>query len=531
MVQLEETTYEALLKTQEALADEIALLKAEVDWYKQQFGLAQKRLYGTSSEKTPVGQEEMLFNEAEACASDATEDTTDEPTETITYTRSKKVKGRREQQLEGLPIEEINYVLTDEQLTCPRCGALMHKMGVDTRQQIKIYPPRVVLEKLNQEKCSCRDCERNGLDSPVVTAPAPVPAFKNSLASPSAVAYIMSQKYVEALPLYRQEQNLKRLGFELSRKLMANWVIMGADYLEVIFRHMRVKLLKCAVKAADETPIQVLREEGREAQQKSYMWVYLTVRDGPPIILFEYKQTREGDNPKAFFLGSDGYLHVDGCPSYNGLPGIILVGCWAHARRGFVEALDALKSLPPSARKDVSTVASKGLAYCNKLFAIERDIENASTEERFAARLARSRPVIEEFHAWLLEIQPSVLPKSPTGKAIQYCLNQWEKLIAFMLDGRLELSNNRAERCIKPFVIGRKNWLFANTPRGATASATVYSIVETAKANGINPLTYLTHIFETMPNMKWTDENLDALMPWAENIQRDHQLSRSKSRK
>ena len=524
MVQIEDTTYETLLKTHEAQANEIAVLKAEVEWYRQQFGLAQKRLYGSSSEKTPAGQQEMLFNEVEACAA---EDTDDEQTVSITYTRNKKKKGRREQQLEGLPVEEINYELTGTDLICPRCGAQMHKMGVDTRHEITVYPARVVLTKHHQAKCSCRDCECNGIESPIVTAPMPVPAFKNSLASPSAVAYIMSQKYVEGLPLYRQEQTLRRLGFELSRKTMANWVIMGADLLEVLLRRMKAILLARDVLAADETPLQVLHEQERKAQQKSYMWLYRSGRDGPPIAFYEYKETREAQHPRAFLLGFAGYLHVDGYQAYDGLPGVVLVGCWAHARRGFVEALDLLS---PMQRQSVDTAANKALAYCNKLFAIERALENATPEERHVARQERSRPVLEAFHAGLLEMQPKVLPKTSTGKAIQYCLNQWAKLVAFLLDGRLELSNNRAERSIKPFVIGRKNWLFANTPRGANASATVYSIVETAKENGINPLTYLTHLFEQLPNTKWTDDNLDQLMPWAEQIQRAHRVSPPKNR-
>jgi len=452
MVLLEETTYDALLKTRKEQAEEILVLKAEVDWYKQQFCLAQKRLYGSSSEKSPVGQEEMLFNEAEACAS---ETLPDPATETITYTRNKKTKGRREQQLEGLPVEEHNYGLTDAEMVCQTCGGPLHKIGVDTRQELTIYPARVVLTKHNQDKCSCRDCERNGIENPIVTAPMPVPAFKNSLASPSAVAYIMSQKYVDGLPLYRQEQNLRRLGFELSRKVMSNWVIMGADLLEVLFDRLKVLLLARDVMAADETPIQVLHEEGRKAQQKSYTWLYRSGRYGPPIVLYEYKETREAEHPLAFLVGFVGYLHVDGYQSYEGLPGVILVGCWAHARRYFIEALDALKSLSPMQRKSANTAASKGLAYCNKLFTIERDLRDVTPEERHAARQLRSRPVVEEFHAWLVEMQPQVMSKFPTGKAIQYCLNQWDKLIAFLLDGRLELSNNRAERSIKPFVIGR----------------------------------------------------------------------------
>jgi transposase len=517
MVQLEETTYKEILKIRQAQDEKILLLEAEVEWYRQQFGLAQKRLYGPSSEKSPVGQEEMLFNEAEACASAVIPDP---ETETITYSRRKKAKGERENKLDGLPVEEINYELTD--LVCPNCGGSLHKIGVDTRQEITIHPARVVLTKINQDKCSCRDCERNGIENPIVTAPMPAPAFPKSLASASAAAYIISQKYVEGLPLYRQQLSMQRLGFEISRQTLSNWVIAGAYALDLVYRRMKAILLKRDIMAADETPLQVLHEAGRKAQTKSYMWLYRSGRDGPHIVLYDYQETRSGEHPRAFLVEFVGYLHVDGYSSYDGLPdSIILVGCLAHARRYFIEALEALS---PMQRKTLDTAARTGLAYCDKLFAIERDLIDAVPEERFAARLKRSKPVIDQFHTWLVEMQPQVLEKNPSGKAIQYCLNQWSKLTAFLLDGRTEISNNRAERSIKPFVIGRKNWLFSNTPSGANASALLYSIVETAKENGINPLTYMQFLFEQLPNIKQTDEALDQLMPWAEPIQNAHRI-------
>ena len=338
----------------------------------------------------------------------------------------------------------------------------------------------------------------------------------------------MSQKFVEGLPLYRQEQSLQRLGFELSRQTMANWVLAGADWLEQILRRMKATMLERDTLHADETPLQVLQEEGRRARQTSYMWLYRSGRDGPPIVLYEYQETHEGAHPRKFLENYAGFLHVDGYAAYEGLPGVTLVGCWAHARRNFVEALDVLS---PMAKQKGGTAAHTGLEYCNKLFAIERDLHDATNEERFAGRKARSEPVLAECRVWLEERAIAVLPKSLTGKAIRYCLNQWSKLTAFLLDGRLELSNNRAERSIKPFVIGRKNWLFANTPRGAEASATIYSLVETAKENGVNPLPYLTYLFEQLPNMNWKDpEALEVLLPWAEAIQDKFRIPSRSSR-
>ena len=514
MVQLEDKTYREIVKARQAQTEKILLLEAEVAWYKEQLGLAKKRLYGPSSEKTPVGQEAMLFNEAEACASDTLPDP---ETETITYNRRKKVAGKREAQVADLPVEDIFYELTKEAQVCPDCSGPLHAMGHDVRREIEVIPAKVVLVKHHAAKYACRNCNRNEIKTPILTAPMPKSAFPNSLASPSAVAYIMSQKFVEGLPLYRQEASLQRLGFELSRQTMANWTIAGADWLEQITRRMKAKLLERDILHADETPLQVLQEKGRRAQQSSYMWLYRSGRDGPPIVLYEYQETREGKHPRHFLEGYAGFLHVDGYGVYEELPKATLVGCWSHARRNFSEALEVLS---PMAKKKGDTAAHKGLEYCNELFAIERNLHDVTPEQRFAGRRERSEPVLAEFRAWLEAMAIETLPKAPIGKAVRYCLNQWSKLTAFMLDGRLELSNNRAERSIKPFVIGRKNWLFANTPRGADASATIYSLVETAKENGINPLAYLTYLFEQLPNIKWTDpQALDLLMPWSTTIQ------------
>jgi hypothetical protein len=327
----------------------------------------------------------------------------------------------------------------------------------------------------------------------------------------------MCQKFVEGSPLYRQEHSFARLGFSLSRQTMANWMLVGADWLKPLYARMKWHLLKRDIAHADETTLQVLKEAGRAAQSTSYMWLYRSGRDGPPIVLFDYQTTRAGAHPNAFLKGFRGYLHVDGYVGYEGLTGVTLVGCWAHARRKFMEAIHVL---PAPERKKGGTHAHKGLDFCNQLFEIERTLHDVTPEERLAGREQRSRPVLALFRAWLDQMSVSALPKSKLGEAITYCLNQWRKLQGFLLDGRLELDNNRSERAIKPFVIGRKNWLFANTPGGARCSATIYSLVETAKENALNPFTYLTYLFEQLPNIDRKDAAaLDALLPWSETVQ------------
>jgi hypothetical protein len=245
------------------------------------------------------------------------------------------------------------------------------------------------------------------------------------------------------------------------------------------------------------------------------MWLYRTGREEPSIVLYDYQTTRAGKHPLRFLTGFKGYLHVDGYSGYNSLSDITLVGCWSHARRKFDEALQAL----PKEKQNADVAARHGLEFCNRLFTLERELKKVSDEERYRERLKRGRPITGEFKAWLDYQKPRVLPKSAFGQAVRYCLNQWDKLMAFFADGRLELDNNRSERSIKPFVIGRKGWLFANTPRGAKASAKIYSIVETAKENGLNPFAYLIYLFEQMPNLDVKDRNtLDELLPWSSSL-------------
>lgn len=475
------------------------------------YRLNQSKNFGSSSEKTATDQLN-LFNEVEA----ESQVLLAEPKyETITYKRTKKT-GQREEVLKDLPVETIEYHLSDEERICKCCGGPVHVMSTEVRRELVFVPAQVKIVEHVREVGSCRNCEKEATSTPIVTAPMPEPPIKGSLASPSAIAYVMSQKYVDGMPLYRQEQQLARLGIELSRQTLANWTLHGANrWLIHLYDRMHHHLIKQDILHADETTLQVLREKGREAETDSYMWLYRTGRMGPPIVLYEYQMTRAGEHPKNFLSGFKGYLHVDGYAGYNKLPDITLVGCWAHARRKFDEAL---KSLPKS-HSDALVAAKKGLQYCNELFAIERKLIKASPDERHKERMKCSRPVLDDFLAWLKKQSAEALPKSGFGKAVAYCLNQWAKLEAFMQEGRLEIDNNRGERSIKPFVIGRKNWLFSNTPRGAKASSVVYSVVETAKENNLKPFEYLTCLFEKLPNVDIKDpDTLDALLPWSASL-------------
>jgi len=491
-------------------SSKIEQLEAKVRWFEEQFHLARHKQYGASSERTVAAQGD-LFNEAEVIAEAGPVE--EQIRQTISYERKKP--GRKPIP-KDLPIERIEYRLPEEEQVCDSCGSPLHEMSEELRHEVKLIPAQVRMIQHARIVYGCRNCEKNGIEVPIKTAKAPRPVIEKGLASPSAAAYVMTMKFVEGVPLYRQEQHYARMGIDLSRGVLSNWMLKSSEWLEIIYGRLKQKLLEQEILHADETTLQVLKESGRPAESQSYMWLYRTGSIGPPIVLFEYKPSRAGEHPRKFLEGFKGYLHVDGYAGYHDIRNVVLCGCWAHLRRKFDEAL---KGLPPKQRAS-GTKTEQALKQINELFLIERELKQKTAEERFHVRNMKSRPVVEEFRRWLDGIAADILPKSLFGTAVHYGCQQWPKLISFLEDGRIELSNNRAERSIKPFVIGRKNWLFANTPRGARASAVIYSIVETAKENELNPYAYLTHLFEKLPNLECRDnDTLDKLLPWNVNLQ------------
>lgn len=491
-------------------ASQIEQLEAKLHWFEEQFHLARHKQFGASSERS-VREQRNLFNEAEAIAEAG-------PVEecirqTITYERKKP--GRKPIP-KDLPMERVEYRLPEEEQICTACGGPLHEMSEELRHEVKLIPAQVKIVQHARFVYGCRNCEKNGIEVPIQTAKAPRPVIEKGLASPSAVAYVMTMKFVDGVPLYRQEKHYARLGIDLSRGVLSNWMLKGSEWLELIYGRLKQKLLEQQVLHADETTLQVLKEPGRAAESQSYMWLYRTGNQGPPVVLYEYQQTRSGEHPRNFLKGFKGYLHVDGYAGYHDIPGVTLCGCWAHLRRKFDEAL---KGLPPKKRASGSR-AKEALDRINRLFIIERELKRHTPEERSAIRTVKSRPIVEEFRQWLENILPGVLPKSLFGTAVNYGLNQWAKLVRFLEDGRIEIDNNRSERSIKPFVIGRKNFLFCNTPRGAKASATIFSIIESANENGLNPYAYLNYLFEKLPNLESRDDGtLDQLLPWNVELQ------------
>jgi len=493
----------------------IAHLEAQIEQLQEKLARLQKTMFGPSSEKRRYVLKDnpnqlSLFNEAELEA----DKHAPEPTQVSVKGYTRKPKRTKEELAEELPVEEILCELEEDEFKCQNCGSSLRPLGKETvREEIEFIPAQVKLIRYVRFSYVCENCEKEADEATIVKAPVPQPVIKKSLASPSSVAHVMYQKYVNGMPLYRQEKDWANQGVMLSRATLANWIIRSAqDWLLPLWEEMKSYLLKQPVIHADETVIQVLKEEGKKPSSESRMWVYCSGNTGsPPVILYEYQPTRSGEHARRFLAGFKGYLQTDGYNGYNKVPDVTRCGCWAHVRRKFEEAM------PRDGDKSGST-ATIGFDYCNRLFVIEEQLKDLSPEERKKKRQELSKPVLEAYWSWLKTINP--LQGSKLGKAVDYSFHQRDALHTFLKDGRIEISNNRAENAIRPFVMGRKAWLFADTKKGAMASAIVYSIVETAKANNLNVYQYLTHIFRTMPAVDFRSDPslLQDLLPWSSKL-------------
>jgi len=426
------------------LEAENATLRSLAEQLLSERKLAYKRLFAPSSEASDTEQLQ-LFNEAESLADpDATEPAAEE----ITY-RHHKAVGKREADLSALEHVRIDYELDEEERVCPQCLGPLHDMGPEVRSELTIVPAKIYVTEHARHKYACRHCDREDITTPIIKAPSPKPFLPKTIASPSLLAHIIESKYVLSVPLYRQEVDWRAKGIQMPRANMANWIIAAASKLSPLIEQMRKDLLGCEVLHADETVMQVLKEPDKRPAAKSYMWLYRTGSDAAhPLIIYDWQKSRATSCAQNFLKGFGGYLHTDGYEAYHKLNDVTVVGCMAHVRRKFNDAAD----ITP---KDVwiNSLAAAGLAFCNKLFALEKQWTDTDPEARYQLRLERSLPIFDEFICWARGVR--ALPKSAPGRAIRYLLSQEPYLRNVYLDGRLELSNNRAERSIKPFVIGR----------------------------------------------------------------------------
>lgn len=488
------------LKGLESKVDELTRMN---EWFLEQIKLLNKSKY--SSKKDSVSEEthdqlSLLFDEAETI--DWIEKATEEIEVSVApHTRKRKSRSLVDVVPKDIPVEIEEHRLSSEELNCEICGSEMVEIGKTVRKTLKFIPSQVIVHEDWYYTYACKTCEKESDEAQIIKTVKDKSVLPGSYASAEAVAHIMTQKYVMGVPLYRQEQELKRKQINLSRQTMSNWVIESSErWLMPIYEELHKKLLKEDIIHADETELQVLHEPGKKAQSTSFMWLYRTGKYAEnPIVLYDYKDNRRQENSAMFLKGFNGYLQTDGYTGYNTVENVVRVGCLAHLRRKFT---DAEKASPNG--KASPTVAT-AIAYCNKLFAIEKELVDLPPQERFRQRKIKAEPLIAEFSSWAKTRMAS--QKSKLGIALTYLNNQLPVIQNYLLDGRLECSNNLAERSIKPFVIDRKNFLFANTPKGAKNSAVTFSLIETAKAAGIDPYKYLVYIFKTAPTLSTTDEN------------------------
>lgn len=484
-----------------ALLEENAQLKQQYFRVLEQFKLAQQRRFARSSESN-VLQMELQFDEAEAVLPE--ELPQEDNTITVTYTRHKP---KRRILPADLPREVIEHDISEHEKRCV-CGCMKQRIGEEVTEQLEIIPAVLKVIAHVRPKYACNRC-----DEGVSIAPMPQLFLPKSMATPSLVAHTLISKYQDHLPLYRQEKIWRRMGVEMPRNTICGWVMNAA----VVCMPMREALMSALLASdyiqADETTVQVMGEENRKNTSTSYMWVYRSAKPDKKVILFDYRETRQARWPKEILRGFKGYLQTDGYNGYNWLddnPGIIHLGCMAHARRPFAELVKLAKKTGKS---------HQAVAYFQKLYAIEKIAREANytPEQRHALRLEKSKPILDEMKTWLEHSLRHAVPQSKLSNAFHYMDERWQQLTNFLLDGSLEIDNNGAENQIRPFAIGRKNWLFSGSPRGAHASALFYSLIATAIANGWDPFDYLRYLFENIRTCKMQEDYLQ-LLPFNINL-------------
>lgn len=500
------------------LEKRIAELEQENLILQEKVAFLTRKLYGRSTEQTSsldIDGQMSLFDEADVNADPkATEpDMTD-----VGPYRKRKFPGQKEELLKDIPHEKKLCTLVEEDRFCDTCGTPLASVGEEfVRTEIEFIPAKVRVIDYYRETFECRECRKSGKPY-MEKSPLPDPVIAHSYASPSTIARVIHQKYELAVPLYRQESEWRGLGVALSRATMSNWIIVSyRDWLSPIVELLKKKLLEQKYLHIDETPLQVLGEPERKNTTNSYMWVYCSIKGNEhPIRLFDYQPGRSGKFPQKLLSNYTGYIHTDAYKGYEKVSGVTRCFCWTHLRRYFVDAL------PKDTTSKEATLPAQAISYINQLFNLEKKLELLSPEGKKAQRLIQEVPVLEAFWSWAETAATGILPKSKLGTAFGYAFNQKEGLMNYLKDGNCSISNNLAENSIRPFTIGRKNWLFSGSPKGADASAGVYTLIETAKANGLNPMKYIQFILSDMPGSAFLQypEFLDDYLPWNPAIQK-----------
>lgn len=489
------------LETQNAqLLSENKNLKKEKEALQFTLQKLNRNIFGKKSERSSKEEERNLFNMNEAEQNQNLN--LEEPT--IDRVIRHKKKTSRKDNMKYLETKEMIYDVDDK--TCSKCDTKLVSVGSKTRETIEVIKKVVKnLEKSLTYKCPKCDTFYNG--------EMPKLPIEKSIATPSLLSQVIVDKMANGIPLYRQSEDYKRIGANLSRQVLSNWMIKSSHLLEVIYHKMKDDLVNSDIIHADETVLQVLKESGKPASSKSYMWLFESSVHDNDIVLYHYDKSRSGTVPSSFLKDFSGYLHVDGYTGYNQVDDVKLVNCFAHLRRKFY---DIVSSLSEDQKKSSHSVIA--LNKISDIYKQDNMCKELSHQERLAFKQEKIKPLFLEFKEWLNN--ESLTAQGNYGSAVGYALKHIDSVMVYLEDARLEIDNNRAERAIKPFVIGRKNWLFSNTPNGAYSSSVLYSIVQTALLNNINPYKYISHVLHVLANSKINEINLDELTPYNENMKK-----------
>jgi transposase len=503
-----EVALRELLHTQQRAYEESHLQALNyINYLFEQMALSRHRLFGASSEQ--ISGQGCLFDEAEVLASATTEeqDIAPIPAELAANKSAEKpvtkARGKRTPLPPELPRVEIMHEVPEAERTCP-CGTPMVIIGQVVSEQLDIVPMQIRVLRHIRNTYGCP----GSIHAPIAASLPPQPLPKSN-ASPDFLAMLLTTKFIDGLPLARFEQVLERHGAKVPRQTLARWVIGTGGLLQPLHNLARDALLEGPFIHMDETVVQVLKEKDKSPTSNSYMWVQTGGPPDKPVVIYDYDPTRSGTVPTRLLQGYRGYLMTDGYEGYNALAkteGIEHLVCWAHVRRRFVEA----SRVQPKGRKGH---ADEALELIGRLYGVERKHKEASVPERWVARQQLSLPILAQLRAWLTKMLSAVVPNSALGKALSYLQNYWDRLIRYTERGDLPIDNNRCENAIRPFVVGRKAWLFSDTPEGAHASAVIYSLLQTAKANGHEPYAWLRRVLRELPAAK-TVEEIEALLPW-----------------
>ena len=494
---------------QQAIAQTLEHAMRHIDHLYEQFVLLRQRHFGASTEQS-AGQAH-LFDEAEVLAAASTPDQdqasipsqSDAAADAGKKSAGKPARGKRAPLPSDLPRVDIVHEVPEDQRLCP-CGTPMVEIGEDVSEQLDIVPMQVRVLRHIRKRYGCP----GSAHAPVVAA-LPAQPLPRSNASPDLLAMLLTVKYADGLSLARFEYVLERAGVAVPRQTLARWVIGAAGVLQPLHNLIRDELFNASVIHMDETVVQVLKERDRSATSQSYMWVQTGGPPERPVVVFDYDPSRSGAVPVRLLEGYQGYLMTDGYDGYNALAkteGIEHLACLAHSRRRFVEAT----RVQPKGKRGR---ADEAIELIGRLYGIEREYKAATDDERHLARQTRSVPILAELRAWLDATLPTVPPKTALGEALAYLHKYWSRLVRYTERGDLPIDNNRCENSIRPFAVGRRRWMFCDTPAGAHASAVIYSLIETARANGLEPYTWLRRVMRELPAAQ-SVEAIEALLPW-----------------